>query len=52
MKVQLGAEADNKPLPARYQRFCEEYVIDHNGSKAYRRAGFKPDSDASALARA
>jgi phage terminase small subunit len=47
----IPVEAD-KPLSSREERFCREYVIDRNGGKAYRRAGFKPNSDASAWARA
>ena len=30
----------------RHERFCREYVKDHNGSAAYKRAGYKIKGDA------
>ena len=31
----------------RHERFCQEYVKDHNGSEAYKRAGYKINGNAS-----
>jgi phage terminase small subunit len=36
----------------RHERFCQEYVIDDNGTRAYKAAGFKVRSDGSAAAAA
>jgi phage terminase small subunit len=38
----------DKPLSPREERFCREYVIDRNGSKAYRRDGWTPRTDQAA----
>lgn len=32
-------------LSERQKRFCEEYIIDLNGTKAYMRAGYKPKNN-------
>lgn len=32
-------------LTDKQRRFCEEYLLDFNGSQAYRRAGYSPSSD-------
>ena len=33
----------------RHERFCREYVKDHNGSAAYKRAGYKSKRDATRI---
>jgi phage terminase small subunit len=35
-----GKTDEGKPLPAKVQRFIDEYLIDFNGSAAYKRAGY------------
>jgi phage terminase small subunit len=53
----LGAEGVTKMpkrktgLPSNEERFCQEYVIDHNGTQAARRAGYR-GSDATLATKA
>lgn len=43
-------EPDSLPLAnARHERFCHEYLIDHNGTAAYLRVGYKSSAAAAAV---
>lgn len=53
----MGAAVAVVPAPgseplgnARWERFCHEYMVDHNGTAAYLRAGYKATYDAAAVA--
>jgi phage terminase small subunit len=40
-----SSEKPDKPLKGRRQRFVAEYLVDHNATAAYRRAGYKAKTD-------
>lgn len=42
--VDVSAENKQKKLTGKQEKFCREYVIDLNGTRAAIRAGYSPDS--------
>lgn len=53
-ELDTGHSSPDEALPARHERFCQEYIKDLNGAAAYSRAGFKtksPDVAAAAASR-
>ena len=45
-KPRTGKAKDKTKLTPKEKRFCDEYLVDLNGTAAFRRAGYKPKNDA------